>query len=95
MTYKILSKDEYEKLLSLRNSELDSIYHLGDKEQIAETYKKDVDFLLYAINRLEFQLDNLRKICEVNKQFINFDVISFKEELNDLLSRYYLSSSEE
>lgn len=95
MPYKILSKEEYEKLLSLRNSEPDSIYHVGNKEEIAETYKKDVEFLLYVINRLEFQLDNLRKVCEVNKMFINFDVLSFKEELNDLLSRYYLSSSQE
>ena len=95
MAYKTLSKEEYEKLLSLRNSEPDSIYHVGNKEQIAETYKNDVDFLLHVIIRLEFQLDNLRKVCEVNKQFINFDVLSFKEELNDLLSRYYLSSSQE
>ena len=94
MTYKILSKEEYERLLNLRSEDLNSIFYCGDREAIGNLYIKDVEFLLYVINRLEFQLDNLRKVCEVNKQFINFDVISFKEELNDLLSRYYLTSQE-
>lgn len=93
MSYKTLPQEEYEKLLSLKNSEQNSIYNVGDKEQVAETYKRDVEFLLYVIDRLDLRLEELRKVCEVSKMFINFDIISFKEELNELLSRYYLSNS--
>ena len=93
MSYKTLSQEDYEKLLSLKNSEQNSIYNVGDREQVAETYKRDVEFLLHVIDRLALRLEELRKVCKVSKMFIGFDVISFKEEINELLSRYDLSNS--
>ena len=91
MIEKILSKEEYLKFSSIKE-ESDAIAQIAGKE-VANYYKHDVDFLLYVITRLECQLTDLKKVCEVNKMFINFDVLSFKEELNSLLSKYYLLNS--
>lgn len=87
--YDILSEEETEQYLAIRYKDLDSL----SKIESAKNYKKDIEFLLYVINRLDGRLTDLRKTCEVNQNFINFDVISFKEDIFALLHKHMLFSS--